>query len=80
MKADEMQTISLPQIERDYHDGEALPKSADHCYNAKELVVHPATVVILAKKKISSKTREQMLAEIDEVIAHLDLYNEDSKH
>lgn len=75
-----MQNISLSKIERDFHDGEALPKSEDHCYNAKELIVHPATVVILAKKPLNKKSREKMLAEIDEVLAHLDLYSEDSKH
>ena len=69
-----MTKLNLEQIEAQYHDGEALPKSPDSCYEAKELVVHPATVVILTnQKKLNKELRTQIDDEIEEVIAHIDL-------
>ena len=68
-----MTKLSLGVIERDYHDGEALPKAPDNCYNAKELIVHPATVTILTSaKSLNSEGREQIVDEMEEVIAHID--------
>ena len=65
--------LSLEAIEKDYHRDGKLPKSPDGaCYHGKDLVVHPATVVIMARGGI--KTDEQTksaLHEIEEVLAHL---------
>lgn len=65
--------VSLEAIEKDYHRDGKLPKSPDGtCYHGKDLVVHPATVVIMARDGI--KTDEQTksaLHEIEEVLAHL---------
>tara|TARA_B110001452_G_scaffold187312_1_gene157716 strand:+ start:895 stop:1380 length:486 start_codon:yes stop_codon:yes gene_type:complete len=71
--ADTMQKISLEEIEADYHHDGKLPKVADgSCYHAKDLLVHPATVVVMASKlKDTKANRESMAAELYEVIAHL---------
>jgi len=71
-KAQYMTTLSLAKIEKDYHDGEALPQAPDECYEAKELIVHPATVIILTKTALNDEAREQINDEIEEVIAHID--------
>ena len=71
-KAAHMTNINLKAIEADYHDGKALPQSPDECYEAKELIVHPATVVILTKEKLSKSSREKINDEIEEVLAHID--------
>ena len=76
-KAAEMTRMSEEQLEKDYHDDGALPKAAGTCYNAKDLVVHPATVVVLARQKPSKdaakkqKLKTKMVHEIEETLAHL---------
>ena len=66
-------SLSLEAIEKDYHQDGKLPKSPDgSCYHGKDLVVHPATVVIMAQTGI--ETEEQKVSarhEIEEVLAHL---------
>ena len=70
--ADEMLTISVDEIERDYHaDGKLPPVKDAACYHAKDLLVHPATVVVLAANQThDQKTKEQMHHEIEEVLEH----------
>ena len=69
-----MTRLSLEQIEVQYHEGSALPKAPDVCYEAKELIVHPATVAILTSKNtLSKKHRVQIDDEIEEVLAHIDI-------
>jgi len=70
--ATKMQNISLDAIEKDYHaDGKLPPVKDAKCYHAKDLLVHPATVVVLAKQGTNTDTvKAQMLDEIDEVIEH----------
>ena len=69
----QLTSLSLDAIERDYHADGKLPKSpADKCYHAKDLIVHPATVVILSKQGLSGKEqRDKATGEIAEVLAHL---------
>lgn len=75
--AEKMQKLNLSQIEKQYHEGAALPKSDDICYDAKELIVHPATVVILSKmKKLGKDERGQITDEIEEVLGHLEMFKE----
>ncbi|MEE2756544.1 MAG: hypothetical protein VYA30_07770 [Myxococcota bacterium] len=66
-------SLSLDAIERDYHADGKLPKSPDDkCYHAKDLVVHPATVVILSRQGLTGKEqRDKATGEIAEVLAHL---------
>ena len=72
-----MQNLTLDQIEKQYHEGSALPKADDICFEAKELIVHPATVVIISKQKKLVKTdRIQIHDEIAEVLGHLDLFKD----
>ena len=73
---DKMIELSHEEIEHQYHQGAALPKLADpmkqqECYEYKELIVHPATVVVLSKANDwSENAKIDMQAEIDEVLAH----------
>jgi len=73
-KATLMTKLTLEEIEADYHDGAALPKSPEECYEGKELIIHPATVAIITnKKRLNKDHRTQIDDEIEEVIAHIDL-------
>lgn len=58
-------------IERDYHHDGALPKidNAGFCYHMKDLITHPATVLVLLSQ--AEPDHVQAKAEIDEVIAHM---------
>jgi len=68
-----MLTLKLEEIEGQYHEGAALPEiEKDLCITAKELIVHPATVVILSRLEDNSKNREMMEEELEEVINHVE--------
>ncbi|SMF68651.1 hypothetical protein [Pseudobacteriovorax antillogorgiicola] len=69
--ADKLTSMDLDKIEADYHQDKALPKAESRCYHAKDLLVHPATVVVLAKKKPSKDNYAKMTAELAELKAHL---------
>jgi hypothetical protein len=58
-------------IERDYHHDGALPKidNAGFCYHMKDLITHPATVLVLLSQ--AEPDHAHAKAEIDEVIAHM---------
>lgn len=58
-------------IERDYHHDDALPKidNSGLCYHMKDLITHPATVLVLLAQ--AKPDHVQAKAEIDEVIAHM---------
>ena len=61
------------QLEADYHEGGALPSFPDECHDLKELIVHPATVVSLAKYSPDlTKAKLQMKDEIEEVLLHFE--------
>lgn len=69
--ADAMLTMDLDTIERDYHKDGALPKAPGECYHAKDLLVHPATAVVLARGETFNKdTLETIEHEIEEVLSH----------
>lgn len=67
-----MLALSLDDIERDYHSDAKLPSVASPaCYYAKDLLVHPATMIIMAKtQKDTKETREKMGLEVEEVLNH----------
>ena len=66
-----MHTLPLEEIESGYHKDGKLPKNTQgECYHAKDLVVHPATVVALAKGGLADRAAAQN--EIAEVLTHLD--------
>jgi len=68
-----MLTLKLEEIEGQYHEGTALPEiEKDLCITAKELVVHPATVVILSRLEDNASNRESMEEELKEVINHVE--------
>jgi len=68
----QMPNLSLHQIEQDYHADGKLPAVADaSCYHAKDLLVHPATVVILSNTQTDNQqTRAQIKHELLEVLEH----------
>lgn len=67
-----MLTLSLDDIERDYHADGKLPEIKDvSCYHAKDLLVHPATAVVISKTLIETpESREQLKHEMEEVLEH----------
>ncbi len=74
MAADDMLNLSVERIEADYHADGKLPKMTDvKCYHAKDLLVHPATLVVMAKTQQDNEAqRESMSHEIIEVLVHFD--------
>jgi len=69
---EQLDTISVEVIEKDYHADGALPDAEDKCYHVKDLLVHPATVVVLLRESDPAAVREDMKNEILEVLGHLD--------
>ena len=74
---DSMISLSLEEIEQLYHADGGMPPAPDHCYDVKDLIVHPATVIVLLHRhKTSPQTqkqdRQQMLGELVEVLDHVD--------
>ncbi len=67
-----LNSISHESLEQDYHHDGALPLAPNECYHAKDLFVHPATVVVLLRDdpSLMAKTRASITAEITEVLAH----------
>ncbi len=65
------QELDAETIERDYHDDAALPVEGTPpvCYHMKDLIVHPATVLVLLRE--AEPDMAQARREIDEVIAHI---------
>ena len=68
----QLQEISHARLESDYHHDGALPKAPAECYHAKDLFIHPATVLVLTRDdpELKSETRLSIKAEISEVLAH----------
>lgn len=74
-----MLTMPLENLERVFHDGEGLPEAREHCFNAKEILVHPATVRVLSRavrdERLSAdEARQQMKAEVAELESHFELF------
>jgi hypothetical protein len=69
---DSLSEISHARLEKDYHHDGALPKAPAECYHAKDLFVHPATVLVLTRDDpdLGEQTRSSITAEITEVLAH----------
>jgi hypothetical protein len=72
-----MLEMELVDIERLYHEGEALPEAKLLCYNPKELIVHPATVYLLTLDNKVEKPLMSMRAELEELDLHFNLFRED---
>ena len=66
---EQMFQASPEDMEKLYHGDGALPKAPDKCYIPKDLIVHPATVFILAT---NPKNQHRMLEELAEVIDHIE--------
>lgn len=70
--SEQMLSLTLEQIERDYHaDGKLPPMKQAICYHAKDLLVHPATIAVIASREADSKlTRDKLSHELEEVLVH----------
>ena len=64
------QSLDAEKMERDYHHDGALPGHGDTpvCYHVKDLVVHPATALVLLAQSPPDFVQAQ--AEIAEVVQH----------
>jgi hypothetical protein len=72
-----MLTLNIEQIEDQYHAGNALPKSDDICFEMKELIVHPATVILIGKNNFPfTKAKVKVAGELEELYDHLDEIND----
>ena len=69
---DMLDDISHERLESDYHHDGALPNAPAECYHAKDLFVHPATVLVLTRDDpaLGDDTKNSIKAEITEVLAH----------
>ncbi|MEC4088455.1 hypothetical protein [Pseudoalteromonas rubra] len=66
--------MSLAALEQDYHGDGKLPELPDPvCYHSKDLVVHPATVLVMAKGGLAGDDA-YLEAELEmvEVMAHIE--------
>ncbi|MEM6998946.1 MAG: hypothetical protein AAF419_03800 [Pseudomonadota bacterium] len=73
-----LEDISHESLEKNYHADGALPKAPAECYHTKDLLVHPATVIVLTRDDPALKrnTRGTIVAEINEVLAHTEIVRE----
>lgn len=64
-------TMDAETAEHDYHADGALPAQGTPaaCYHMKDLIVHPATVLILLSQPVPDLAKAKH--EIDEVVAHV---------
>ncbi|MCG7535637.1 hypothetical protein [Pseudoalteromonas sp. OOF1S-7] len=72
--AQTLPTLTLQQLELDYHDAQALPTLVDPvCYHPKELLVHPAKVAVMSKAGLSDD-EAYLDAELElvELMAHVE--------
>lgn len=69
-QADKLADMPLEKIEKDYHEDGALPKAPAICHHAKDLLVHPATVLAILKVK-GEKGLNEAKAELVELNSHL---------
>jgi hypothetical protein len=72
----QMLSLDLDELEERFHEGVGLPESPDHCFNAKELIVHPQTMRVLARmaRQSGEDQREDLQAEYSELLAHFELF------
>ena len=67
----QLSTIDIDTLERDFYKDGALPKNKNQaCYHVKDLVVHPATVLVGLRADVAMK-KVDMTREIVEVLGHL---------
>lgn len=71
----QLDDITHARLESDFHHDGALPQAPPECYHAKDLFVHPASVLVLTRDdpKLAEETKKAIKAEISEVLAHTEL-------
>lgn len=70
-----LQEISHETLEKDYHQDGALPAAPAECYHAKDLFVHPASVIVLIRDDpaLSNTTKSSIKSEITEILVHTEV-------
>ncbi len=68
----QMETMTLDQAKRRYHDGLGLPAAPRHCYFGRSQVIHPALNLIRIRNSYTDRLRSQVSADFEEVIEHLE--------
>lgn len=69
-----LRSLTEDAIEREYHEGIRLPERPDDggtAYHVKDLLVHPATVLILLRDGDLAERRADMIHEIERTQSHL---------
>lgn len=61
-------TLTVADMELRYHRDEALPETDSRCRSAKNLLVYPATVVIMLQRQGDQASREAMAATVNETL------------
>lgn len=70
-EADQMARMGRKEFGQKYHQGSGSEEHA-FCHHAKDLLVHPVSVIIMTKDKIkSSEVYDKMQAELLELKSHL---------
>lgn len=64
----QLDRISLDELERDYRADGRLPDAPAFCYHAKDFFAHPATVIVMLRER---RDRAAMAGEIREALAHV---------
>lgn len=71
-----MLTSTLDEVEKNYHQGSKLPAIENSkCKTAKELVVHPATVLLLSDIDVKTFDQEKIASELEEAIQQAQVLN-----
>ncbi len=70
-----LQEISHETLEKDYHQDGALPAAPAECYHAKDLFVHPASVIVLIRDDpaLGNTTKSSIKSEITEILVHTEV-------
>ncbi|MGI9230070.1 MAG: hypothetical protein ACR2P9_09470 [Gammaproteobacteria bacterium] len=68
-----LKQISREEMEKNYHHDGNLPKAPPECYHIKDLLIHPASVLLLTRDdpELQQPTRNAINAEIAEVLGHI---------
>lgn len=62
--SDVMPNLTLEEIKSQFHEGQVLPDGAEICLIAKDLIVQPATVIILARDHYNDEGKDQIRSEL----------------
>jgi len=68
----EMETLTLDELHKKYHNGEALPMAPRFCYLGRSQVIHPVLNLVRLKGELTEDVRAQLIADLEEVVEHME--------